>query len=322
MLETLNKYIEEQPSRGAVDRVRAWLRDERVFARLLVISAVLHVVFYAGIILLNSWEMQQIKPMRQQGSALEVIAEIAPPQPPSKLRTPTVALERADANRFEYDPQTANDTDLIARSPNPSAQRGSNGARPAARDVEEQIRRTRGGGASQSNPPDNSSGQQPPPVIAIVPSARAPQPAAPAASAPSVTTPAPPAPRPAPNNSPETAAGTQRGTGSESAAFGTQHISAQYVALVRAKVSRVNEAYMPRDFINTTLSREASAEFTLVINRSGRIVSLILVRPSGYKALDDTARQAIFNASPFEGYPQTAGDSIPLIVTVYYHPSR
>ena len=83
-----------------------------------------------------------------------------------------------------------------------------------------------------------------------MPSARAPQPAAPAASTPSVTPPAPPAPRPAPNNSPETAADTQRGTGSEATAFGTQRISAQYRALVRAKVSRVNEAYMPRDFVN------------------------------------------------------------------------
>jgi protein TonB len=320
VFETLNKYIEEQPSRGAIDRVRAWLRNERVFARLLVISVVLHIVFYAGIILLNSWEMRQIKPMRQQGSALEVIAEIAPPQPPSKLRMPTVALERADANRFEYDPQTANDTDLIARSPNPSSQRGSNSARPAASETGNLVRPP--GGASQSNSPDNSSGQQQPPVIATVPSARASQPAAPAASAPAVTPPAPPAPRPVPSNPPEATAGTQRGTGSESTAFGTQHISAQYVALVRAKVSRVNEAYMPRDFINTTLSREASAEFTLVINRGGRIVSLTLVRPSGYKALDDTARQAIFNASPFEGYPQTAGDSIPLTVTVYYNPSR
>jgi TonB family protein len=322
LLRTLEKYIEEQPARGAVDRVRAWLRDERVFARLLVISAVLHIVFYTSIILLNSWEMRQIKPIRHQGSALVVIAEIAPSQPPSKLRTPTVALERADTNRFEYDPQTANDTDLIARSPNPSSQRGSNGAQPAARDVEEQIRRTRGGGANQSNPPDNASGQQPPPVIAIVPSARAPQPAAPAAAAPSVTTPAPPAPRPAPNNSPETAAGTQRGTGSEATAFGTQRISAQYMALVQAKVSRVNAAYMPRDFVNTTLSGEVSAVFALVLNRNGHVVSLRLLGPSGYKALDDTARQAIFNASPFEGYPQTAGDTITLKVTVYYHPSR
>jgi TonB family protein len=319
VLETLNKYIEEQPSHGAVERLRAWLHHERVFARLLVISAVLHVVFYASIILLNSWEMRRIKPIKQQGSGLVVIAEIAPPQPPTKLRMPTVALERADASRFEYDPQTANDTDLIARSPNPSTQRGSNGARPAASQIGGTVRPP--SGSSQSNLPDNSSGQQPP-VIASVPSARAPQPAAPAASAPALTPPAPPAPRPAPNNSPEVVAGTQRGTGSESSAFGTQRVSAQYVALVRAKVSRINEAYMPRDFINTTLSREASAEFTLVINRSGRIVSLTLVRPSGYKALDDTARQAIFNASPFEGYPQTAGDSIPLTVTVYYNPSR
>src|SRR5262249_40888005 len=142
------------------------------------------------------------------------------------------------------------------------------------------------------------------------------------ADAPAVTTPAPPAPRPASNNSPEAASGTQRGTGSESTAFSTQRISAQYIAFVRAKVRRLNEAYMPRCFVDTTLSSEVSADFNLVLDRGGRVVSLRLVRPSGYKALDDTARQAIFNASPFEGYPQTAGDTIPLTVTVYYHPSR
>src|SRR6185369_2137380 len=151
MLETLNKYIEEQPSGGAATRVRAWLRDERVFARLLVASVILHVIFYAGIILLNSWEMRQIKPMRPQGSGLALITEIAPPQSPSKLRTPTAALERADVRRFEYDPQTANDTDLIARSPNPSTQRGNKGAQASASEVEAHISRTRGGG--QENRP-------------------------------------------------------------------------------------------------------------------------------------------------------------------------
>jgi TonB family protein len=134
--------------------------------------------------------------------------------------------------------------------------------------------------------------------------------------------PAPAAPRPAPAPANEAAAGTQRGTGSESTSFGTQRISAQYIAFVRSKVSRVNEAYMPRDFINTTLGGEVSADFELVIDRNGRIVRLTLWRPSGFKALDATARQAIVNASPFEGYPQTAGDTITLTVTVYYHPSR
>ena len=320
MLETLNQYIEEQPSRGVRDRVRVWLHNERVFARLLAVSIVLHICFYAGIILLNSWEMRHIKPQRRQGSAIEVITEIAPPPSSSRMRMPTVALERAEANRFEFDPQTANDTDLIARSPNPSTQRGSKGARPSASEIEAQIKPPRGGG-NQGQSPDRST-VQPPPVIAAVPSARAPQPVTPAAGAPATTTPAPPAPRPAPDSAPETPAGTERGTSSEASAFGTQRISAQYIALVRAKVRRTNEAYMPRDFVNTTLSREVSAEFALVLNRSGRVASLTLVRPSGYKALDDIARQAIFNASPFEGYPQTAGDTIPLTVTVYYNPSR
>jgi TonB C terminal len=318
MLKTLNQYIEEQPSRGVRDRVRVWLHNERVFARLLVVSVVLHICFYAGIILLNSWEMQHIKPRRPQAPALEVITEIAPPPSPSHLRTPTVALERAEANRFEYDPQTANDTDLIARSPNPSTQRGSKGARPTASEVEAQIKFARGGG-SQGHSPDRST-VQPPPVIAAVPSARAPQPAAPAAVAPAVTPPAPPAPRPAP--APEASAGTQRGTSSEAAAFGTQRISAQYIALVRAKVNRAFEYIKPRGFVDTLLGDQAAVEFLIVLNRGGRIASVELWRTSGYKALDDTARQAIFNAGPFEGYPQTAGDTIQLTVTVYYYPSR
>ncbi|MFL6212275.1 MAG: TonB C-terminal domain-containing protein [Blastocatellia bacterium] len=319
MLETLNSYIEEQPSRGAADRVRAWLRNERVFARLLVVSVVLHIIFYAGIILLNSWEMQRIKPMRQQGTGLDLITEIAPPSSSSRLRTPTAALERADVRRFEFDPQTGNDTDLIARSPNPSTQRGSKGAQPSASDVEAQINRKHGGG--QENRPGPASVQ--PPVVASVPGANAyPPPSAASTAVPSTATPAPPAPRPAPTPSTEPAAGTQRGTGSESTSFGTQRISAQYRAFVRSKVSRVNEAYLPRDFVNTTLSGEVSADFELVIDRNGRIVRLTLLRPSGFKALDATARQAIVSASPFEGYPQTAGDTITLKVTVYYYPSR
>jgi outer membrane biosynthesis protein TonB len=319
MLETLNRYIEEQPSRGVADRVRLWLRNERVFARLLVVSAILHIVFYAGIILLNVWEMRRIKLMHQQAGGLELITEIAPPPSSSRLRTPTVALERADVRRFEYDPQNANDTDLIARSPNPSTQRGSKGTQPSATQVEAQINRTRGGG--QENRPGPVSAQ--PPVIASVPSTNAlPPTTAAATTVPPGATPSPPAPRPAPAPSSEAAAGTQRGTGSESTSFGTQRISAQYIAFVRSKVSRVNEAYMPRDFVNTTLGGEVSADFIMVLDRSGRIVRLTLERPSGFKALDATARQAIVNASPFEGYPQTAGDTITLTVTVYYHPSR
>lgn len=301
-----------------MDRARAWLRDERVFARLLMISAALHIVFYVTIIVWNSWAMRQIRPQRPQSPRLELITEIAPLRPPSRLRAPTVALERADATRFEYDPQAANDTDLIARSPNPAPQHGSRGVRPAAGETGTSIRPP---GGSQVNASNNSSGQQPP-VIAAVPSSRAPQPAAPSSAAPVVMPPAPPAPRPAPTPSPEAATGTQRGPASESTAFGTQRISAQYIALVRAKVRRNNEHYMPRGFIDTTLSDDVSAEFVMILNRSGRIVSLDIWRSSGYSGIDKTARQAIVDASPFEGYPQTAGDTIKLTVTVHYSPSR
>ena len=95
-----------------------------------------------------------------------------------------------------------------------------------------------------------------------------------------------------------------------------------YCALMRCVPNEVDSLPVPRDFVNTTLGGEVSADFELVIDRNGRIVRLTLWRPSGFKALDATARQAIVNASPFEGYPQTAGDTITLTVTVYYHPSR
>lgn len=316
MLKTLNKYIDDRPARGVVESARLWLHDERVFARLLAISAVLHICFYAAIIIWNSWAMRQIKPLRPQSPPLQLITEIAPANPPSRLRSPNAALERADANRFEYDPQTANDTDLIARSPNPSSQHGNRGVRPEASDTGSSIRPP---GGSQNNPSDRGPGQQPP-AIAAVPSVRAPQPPASATLTPSTLPPAPPAPRPAPTPSPDAAAGTQRGTGSESTAFGTQRISAQYMALVQAKVRRVNEAYMPRGFVETTLGSEVSADFDLVLNRRGQIEKLNLRRSSGFRALDATARQAILSASPFEGYPQSAGDTILLKVTVRYHP--
>jgi TonB family protein len=101
-----------------------------------------------------------------------------------------------------------------------------------------------------------------------------------------------------------------------------QPVQAQYMARVRAKVSKINEANMPRDWVETVLTGKVSAIFSLTIKRDGRIQSLTLLRPSGYSILDGRAREAIYIASPFEGFPQNAGDTITLQVTVYYTPSR
>jgi TonB family protein len=94
------------------------------------------------------------------------------------------------------------------------------------------------------------------------------------------------------------------------------------MAYVRAKISKENERIMPRRLIEELLSDKISADFEIEIGRDGRLLSARLVRSSGYSQLDSVARQAIFISSPFEGYPQNAGDKIPLRVTVYYTPYR
>jgi TonB family protein len=91
------------------------------------------------------------------------------------------------------------------------------------------------------------------------------------------------------------------------------------MALVRAKIRRVNERIMPREWIKDVLRGKVSAEFKLVIRRDGQILSAELWRPTGYSVLDASARQAIFTASPFEGFPQAAGNTITFTVTVYFY---
>jgi TonB family protein len=94
------------------------------------------------------------------------------------------------------------------------------------------------------------------------------------------------------------------------------------MARVRAKVSKINEANMPHDWVATVLPDKVFASFNLTIKRDGRIQSLELLRPSGYRRLDAQAREAIYIASPFEGYPQNAGETLTFTVIVYYTPSR
>ncbi len=328
MLETLNKYIEDQPApRGLIEHIQRWLVNERRFARLLALSVVLHLVFYASMIILNSWTMRQIKPIRSQPPELIVITEVAPPSNRPALRSSPELLERADTNQLQYDPETANDSELLSRSPKPSSRRGNDGTLPSA----EGIKPGASVGASDKDSGNKSVDQTSPPVIASVQPNRSPQPSAPFNTpAPSVQpAPQPPAPAQKPNasanadNSQEAIqAGARRGDSTESNAFGMQPVQAQYMARVRAKVSKINEANMPRDWIETVLTGKVSALFNLTIKRDGRIQSLELLRPSGYRLLDGRAREAIYIASPFEGYPQNAGDTITLQVTVYYTPSR
>ena len=91
---------------------------------------------------------------------------------------------------------------------------------------------------------------------------------------------------------------------------------------MREKISRENERVKPSEWIKDMLREKTSAVFVLTLRRGGFIQSLNLYRPSGYRLLDERAREAINIAGPFEGYPQGADDTITITVTVYYFPLR
>jgi TonB family protein len=77
---------------------------------------------------------------------------------------------------------------------------------------------------------------------------------------------------------------------------------------------------MPRDWIATTLAREVVSEYSVVLDRRGRVKAARLVQSCGYATLDQKAREAISLASPFEGFPPELGDSFEMTVDVHYTP--
>jgi TonB family protein len=102
--------------------------------------------------------------------------------------------------------------------------------------------------------------------------------------------------------------------------FSPTAVQAQYLAYVRAKISRTNERIMPRDWIRDVLRDKVSSEFVVQLRRDGEVQSAILTRSSGFAVLDAKAREAIYIARPFEGYPPNAGDTLTVTVTVFYAP--
>jgi outer membrane biosynthesis protein TonB len=324
LLRTLDRYIDQPKTTDAFASPWSRLGRDRRFTLLFSISVIIHLVFYAALIKLDSWAILRAMQKGQQPSQLVTFIEIAPPPDHIPLRTAPEPLERADINRLQFDPANADDLHLIQRSPKPTEQRGNNGRLPSADVIERRFRAARGGG--------DRTGQAPPsnqniPATASIQANRVPQldEARIAQSPPAQAVPAPPGPppireaTPAASGSPEVASvGSRRGSSSESAALGLEAAQAQYMALVRAKISKTNERIMPRDWIRDVLRDKVSADFEVIIRNDGHILSTRLVRPTGYAVLDSSARQAIYTASPFEGFPQAAGNSLSFTVKVYF----
>ena len=326
MFKTLDRYIDDKPG-GAGPLAPLWsgLGRDRRFTFLLAMSVVFHVIFYAALIKLDSWAMMRVIAGGRRQVSLVRLIELAPPPERSTLRTAPEPLERADIDRLQFDPARADDVHLVQRSPKPAERRGTSGHLPPADVIERQLRASRGSGGRDR--PSPTTHQPAPPVTSSIQANRIPQldEAAITQTPPTQGAPVPPAPAPkqdasatAAGSSESSQAGTRRGSSSESSALALEAAQGQYMALVRAKIRKANEKIMPREWIRDVLRDKVSADFSLVIKRDGQILSTRLLRSSGYSVLDDSARQAIFTASPFEGFPQTAGNTITFTVTVFF----
>jgi protein TonB len=289
------------------------------------VSVVGHLIFYVALIKLDSWAMMRAIASGRRQVSLVKLFELAPPLDRPTLRTAPEPLERADTSRLRFDPENADDIHLVPRSPKPAEKRGNSGRLPPADLIEKQLRASRG--SSDRNRPGPTTHQPAPPVTSSIQANRIPQldEALIAQAPPSQTTPAPPAPSPKqdttagnPGSSEAAQSGTRRGSSAESSALGLEAAQGQYMAYVRAKIRKSNERIMPRDWIKDILRDKVSADFSVVIKRDGQILTARLLRSSGYSVLDDSARQAIYIASPFEGYPPAAGNTIIFTVTVYF----
>jgi protein TonB len=288
-------------------------------------SVAFHLMFYAALIKLDSWAMMRAIASGKKQVSLVKLIELAPPPDRAALRAAPEPIERADINRLQFDPESADDVHLVPRSPKPSERRGNSGQLPPADQIEKQLRATRG--SSDRDRPGRIIHQPTPPATSAIQANRIPQldEALIAQAPPSQAAPVPPAPsakqdaNAANSGTSEAAqAGTRRGSSSESTALGLEAAQGQYMAYVRAKIRKSNERIMPREWIKDVLRDKASADFSLVIKRDGQILSARLIRSSGYSVLDDYARQAIFVAGPFEGFPQAAGNTIIFTVTIFF----
>lgn len=318
MFKTLENYIGDEAGRDglAPSFWRRMRRDAR-YRRLAALSVIAHLLFFFAVVRLDL-VMKFARPQAAPAPAADVRIIEVPPGGFLSDRLPPEQVEHVEASRFHIDPESTDDVHLTNRSPHPASAGAGNSRQPsgaAASAGSENGQRAAAPPVNQTSPP-----AMPPisggglPANASLPSAANPLPGA--------STAAPPAPaaNPGKNDARLPAGGDQRRAGLEAASFGFEERKAQFIALVRSRIKRENERIAPKDLIKSLLPDEVYAEFELWVRRDGRIRSLRLERSTGYRALDGMAREAIYNASPFVGFPPEAGDEFSFTVRVFYHP--
>ena len=319
MLETLNSYVQVASSRGRTFGPQTGgLLDPR-FPVILIVSVFGHGVFFTLLILL-SWWSPKTPHLRPRLAAEDKVTLID--VGPSSLRLPPEPPEHVDTSHLAVDPHM-DDTHLIARSPNPGFSHGTgknqlptgttNRAGGGSQDVGNATA-TPNSSNKEIRPPNADPVQINRPVQsdrAIAPGIAAAKPAPP-----------PPPPAQAQKDSSGNAPGTKAEDSGAARQLGYRAIESQYRSYVRAKIYKTNERIMPRQYIEGVLSREVSAEFAVSLDRGGRLRSVRLIRSCGFSPLDDVARQAIYLAGPFEGFPLEATDPMDIDVTVHYTPFK
>jgi len=330
VLETLNKYIDADAGNTAASRrfihLPMDLRLDRRFVAILILSVGGHIFFYLSLIVLDSWTFRWVvtRPRSKDEELVKIIDLTGADNRFTRLRPPPEHPRRVDLDHLKQDPNLGNDQNLISRSPHPGSgsddnQRGSGryGAERADSPSARSIGQGHSGAIQTAQPPS----------IRPIEMKQAPRPGEPSAAGlpnPQLT------PAPPPNAQAERApARAARDAASNDAStegsgrpreLGLRAVEAQYTAVVREEIYRENRRTMPKDWITNTLTHEVSAEFLVLLGRDGRVISVRMLRSCGYANLDKTARDAIFLASPFKGYPANLGDTFPVTVKVTYTP--
>jgi TonB family protein len=318
LLDTLNAYIDKGEGESGTINLPVGGRWDRRFPIITVASVAGHITLFS-LALTVSLVTGKIARRHNLLAPDEKVVITGIARAP--LRLPPEAPEQVDTSHLAYNPNV-DDTHLIARSINPGLSHGT-----GMNQLPTGTHNQRAGGTADtaSIQPATRAPRKDvqPPSISPVQINQQTQPDSPvtasiAPSKPVVQT--PPAPQ-IQKDSPAATAKTAEDSGAASR-LGFQAQESQYFSYVRAKIYKENNRIMPKQWIETVLAGEVSADFSVLVERGGRLRSVRLVRSCGYSTLDDVARQAIYLASPFEGFPQQASDPLEVKVTVHYTPYR
>jgi len=322
VLDTLNRYVQDGTgsSPAGLQDWRPGAGLDRRWPAIITLSIFGHLLFFAAIIALDWWIYHLIVIRRPVPPELKLQAVLVAPPGGERvpLRAPPERLELLDPRLMKFE-AGSDDTKLLPRSPSPgaSAESGTGQAasgsgpgadsRPSAKPPDTRVASDR----SVVQPPSSRSVQAP-----EAPAAERPAPATLPVS-PALPPPAPPAPADTQTRN-AVGSGQSAEDPGRSSKMGLRLAQSQFVAYVRQRIFNVNERIAPKGY-QDILPGEVVAEFSLVLDRRGRIKSVRLTQSCGYATLDKIARQAISLAEPFEGFPAELPDPFEMTVLVHYH---